>query len=113
MIAIVLVVVKLRKVHEMRPAAIFLLTLSAGVTWPLLVIAALQGVGLLVLANGLGAGRARRRRVVQAADDPAPMGFTAVARAACHHSQVTGRSGCSGSETPSPLSADRQIQLIF
>jgi len=53
MIAVAMIAVKRRKVHGLRARAAFQLTVAAGLSWPLLVIAAVQVLALAMLTHGL------------------------------------------------------------
>jgi hypothetical protein len=72
MIIMVVITVRAQKSHGMRLPAIFQLTASAAVTWPLLAFAALQCLAFFALAKGLSALRARSSRAAQTAVNPAP-----------------------------------------
>jgi hypothetical protein len=53
MISVAAIAVKMRKVHGLRAAATFQLTVAAGSVWPLLMIAAVQVLALAMLTGGL------------------------------------------------------------
>lgn len=57
----------MRQRHDMSPAAMAVLTLSAGVLWPLLAVAAVQAGVLLGLGKGLGVLRWR----ISGSEEPA------------------------------------------
>jgi hypothetical protein len=78
-IALALVAVKMQKSHGMRPATIVLLTVPAGVIWPLLAFATLQILAFMAFAIGVRTVRPHSSRAARVAVDPAPVGLAEAA----------------------------------